>query len=219
MTGWRCAAILFDLDGVLVDSRHCIEGIWRKWAAGKGLDPEPFIRIAHGRRISETLRRVAPQLDIAAEVAALDRMEEQETAGVVPVPGVEGLLRAIPSGRWAIVTSGSRRVATLRLGVVSLPIPEVFITAEAVTAGKPAPDGYLAAATRLGVAPADCVVVEDSPPGVAAGKAAGMRVIGVLTTHQRHDLEGADIRLPALSHLTAAPGSGQGELQLHWDPV
>jgi sugar-phosphatase len=203
---WRCAAVLFDLDGVLVDSRRCIEAIWRTWAGGKGLDPEPFIRIAHGRRTSETIRTVAPELDVAAEVAALDHLEEIETAGIHPVPGARELLRAIPTTRWAIVTSGNRRVASLRLGVVGLPIPDVFVTSEAVRAGKPAPDGYLAAAGRLGLDPADCVVVEDSPPGIAAARAAGMRVIALRTTHQDPDLAQADIRLPALAHLGISPG-------------
>ena len=201
MISWRCAAVLFDLDGVLVDSRRRIEEIWRTWAAGKGLDPEPFIRIAHGRRTSETIRTVAPELNVAAEVAALDHLEEIETAGIHPVPGADQLLRTIPATRWAIVTSGSRRVASLRLGIVGLPVPDVFVTSEAVRAGKPAPDGYLAAAHRLGLKPADCVAVEDSPPGIAAARAAGMRVIALLTTHQARELAQADIRLPALTHI------------------
>lgn len=209
MITWRCAAVLFDLDGVLVDSRRCIEAIWRVWAAGKRLDPEPFIRIAHGRRTSETIRTVAPDLDVAAEVAALDRLEEIETAGIHPVAGAERLVRSIPATRWAIVTSGSRRVASLRLGVVGLPVPDVFITSDAVRQGKPAPDGYLAAAARLGLEPADCVAVEDSPPGIAAARAAGMRVIALLTTHQDRDLAQADIRLPALTHLGLSFGTGE----------
>jgi mannitol-1-/sugar-/sorbitol-6-phosphatase len=206
---WRCAAVLFDLDGVLVDSRRCIETIWRVWAAGKRLDPEPFIRIAQGRRTSETIRTVAPDLDVAAEVAALDRLEEIETAGIHPVPGADRLVRSIPAARWAIVTSGSRRVASLRLGVVGLPVPDVFITSDTVRQGKPAPDGYLAAAARLGLEPADCVAVEDSPPGIAAARAAGMRVIALLTTHQDRDLTQADIRLPALTHLGISFGTGE----------
>ena len=209
MISWRCAAVLFDLDGVLVDSRRCIEGIWRTWAVGKGLDPEPFIRIAHGRRTSETIRTVAPGLDVAAEVAALDRLEEIETAGIHPVPGADQLLRTIPAACWAIVTSGSRRVASLRLGVVGLPVPDVFVTSEAVRAGKPAPDGYLAAAGRLGLDPADCVAVEDSPPGIAAARAAGMRVIALLTTHQDRDLAQANIRLPALTHIGISSGTSE----------
>ena len=107
------------------------------------------------------------------------------------------------------MTSGSRRVASLRLGVVGLPVPDVFITSDAVRQGKPAPDGYLAAAARLGLEPADCVAVEDSPPGIAAARAAGMRVIALLTTHQDRDLAQADIRLPALTHLGLSFGTGE----------
>lgn len=216
---WHCAGILFDLDGVLVDSRRCVEGIWRTWAAGKGLDPEPFIRMAHGRRISETIRTVAPQLNVADEVAVLDRMEEVETAGLLPVPGAAALLDAIPAARWAIVTSGSRRVATLRLGVAGLPVPDVFVTAEAVRQGKPAPDGYLAAAARLGLPTAACVAIEDSPPGVAAARSAGMRVIAVLSTHSERDLGLADVRLPALGHLRATPTRQPEGIVLEWRPA
>jgi sugar-phosphatase len=218
VTDWHCAAILFDLDGVLVDSRRCVEGVWRTWAAGKGLDPEPFIRVAHGRRISETIRLVAPDLDAAAEVAVLDRLEEIATDGLRPVPGAGALLRAIPAERWAIVTSGSQRVATLRLGVVGLPVPHVFVTAESVRRGKPGPDGYLTAAARVGVPPAECVVVEDSPPGVAAARAAGMRVIALLTTHQSRDLRHADVRLPGLAHLRASSSAGPASgIALAWE--
>lgn len=216
---WHCAGILFDLDGVLVDSRRCVEGIWRTWAAGKGLDPGPFIRIAHGRRISETIRAVAPELNVAEEVAALDRMEEVDTDGLLPVPGAAALLDTIPAARWAIVTSGSRRVATLRLGVVGLPIPQVFVTAEAVRQGKPAPDGYLAAVAQLGLPAAACVAIEDSPPGVAAARSAGMRVIAVLTTHHARDLVLADARLPALDHLRATPMCESEEILLEWRPA
>ena len=202
---WRGAAILFDLDGVLVDSRRCVEAVWRAWAARKGIDPAPFLRIAHGRMISDTLRTVAPSLDVGSEVALLDRMEEVETAGIHPAPGAAALVDSLPPARWGIVTSGSYRVATLRLGCVGLPVPETFVTAEAVSRSKPAPDGYLLAADRLGAAPAECIVIEDSPVGIAAARAAGMRVIALLTTHQPEALGDADVVLPALTHLRASP--------------
>jgi sugar-phosphatase len=185
-------ALLFDLDGVLVDSRRCIEHIWKKWAAQRGRDAAPFIAVCHGRRISETIAQVAPELDARAEAAVLDRMEEVETDGVDPVPGARELVAGLAEGTWAVVTSGSRKVATLRLTHVGLPIPKVFITAEDVHRGKPDPEGYLLAAARLGVEPKECVVIEDSPPGVAAGNAAGMRVVGVTTTHLEAALSGAD---------------------------
>jgi len=197
----RCCAVLFDLDGVLVDSRGCIELIWRTWAGERGLDHEPFLQIAHGRRTSETLRLVAPELDPATEVARLDAMEETETRGLRAMAGALELLRRVPETRRAVVTSGSRVVATLRLTTARLPVPGVFITAEDVARGKPDPEGYLAAASRLAVSPHECTVIEDSPPGVAAGKAAGMHVIALATTHPPAALGDADIRLPALADL------------------
>jgi len=197
-------ALLFDLDGVLVDSRRCIENIWKKWAAARGRDPAPFIAVCHGRRISETIAQVAPELDARAEAAVLDRMEEVETDGVEPAPGARELVAGLAEGTWAIVTSGSRKVATLRLTHVGLPIPKVFITAEDVRRGKPDPEGYLLAAARLDVEPKECVVIEDSPPGVAAGNAAGMRVIGVATTHQAASLADADELISGSGNLLKA---------------
>src|SRR5947208_3448408 len=148
----QCRAILFDLDGVLVDSRECIELIWHAWAAERGLDPADFLRVAHGRRIAETLRLVAPQLDASVEAAVLDAMEEVETRGLRATPGAAALLRQLSEAQRAIVTSGSRAVATLRLRTAGLPIPDVFVTAGDVKQGKPYPEGYLMAAGRLGVA-------------------------------------------------------------------
>ncbi|HKV72542.1 MAG TPA: HAD-IA family hydrolase [Gemmatimonadales bacterium] len=178
-----CRAVLFDLDGVLADSRRIVEGVWKAWAAEKGLDPAPFIAIAHGRRTSEILRTVAPNLDIAAETNALDRMEEFGTDGLVPIPGAPEFVRSLPRDRWGVVTSGHRECAEFRLRHVGIPFPKVFITGDMVTKGKPDPEGYLRGAKELGFAPADCVVFEDAPPGVAAAHAAGMRVVGVQTTH------------------------------------
>jgi sugar-phosphatase len=194
-----CSAILFDLDGVLVDSRRCIELVWRTWAKGHGLDPGPIIRVAHGRRTSETLREVAPRLDVAAEVAVLDRLEESETRGVQMVPGAGDLLAAIPRTRWAVVTSGSPAVARMRLQLGRLPEPPVLITAADVRQGKPHPEGYLRAAESLGLAPTGCVVVEDAPAGIAAGRAAGMRVLAVRGTYTDDRLAEAEAILPALA--------------------
>jgi len=178
-----CRAVLFDLDGVLADSRRVVEGVWKVWAAEKGLDPAPFLAIAHGRRTSEILRTVAPQLDIAAETNRLDRMEEFGTEGLVPIPGAADFVRSLPRDRWGVVTSGHRACAEFRLRYVGIPSPRVFITGDMVTKGKPDPEGYLRGAKELGFSPANCVVFEDAPPGVAAAHAAGMRVIGILTTH------------------------------------
>src|SRR2546425_4282383 len=140
-----CRAILFDLDGVLVDSRGCIELIWHAWAAERGLDPADFLRVAHGRRIAETLRLVAPQLDASVEAAVLDAMEEVETRGLRAAPGAGALLRQLSEAQRAIVTSGSRAVATLRLRTAGLPTPGVFVTAGGGGGGKAQPQGDLPA--------------------------------------------------------------------------
>lgn len=214
MTNLRCEAILFDLDGVLVDSRETVERIWQRWASERGLDPAPFIRVAHGRRISETLRMVAPDLDIRKEVAALDAMEEVVTEGTRAAPGAGELIAEVPPGRWGIVTSGSNVVARLRLSIAGLPAPGVFITAEQVRHGKPDPEGYLAGARALGRSAGQCLVFEDAPPGVLAGVAAGMRVMALLTTHDRAALPGALEWIASLSSVTVA--DEQGGLLVEW---
>jgi sugar-phosphatase len=201
LIAWTCRAILFDLDGVLVDSRRSIELIWHEWAARRGLDPAPFLRVAHGRRTSETIRTVAPGLDMAAAVAELDAMEAVEARGLTPAPGAAALLAFLAPSEWAVVTSGGHAVATLRLRTSNLPVPGVFVTADDVARGKPDPEGYLLAASRLAVVPRDCIVVEDSPTGLAAARAAGMRTIAMLTTYEAGDLGEADARLPSLADL------------------
>jgi sugar-phosphatase len=212
-----CAAVLFDLDGVLVDSREAIEHVWRDWAAARGRDYRPFLRIAHGRRTSQTIGLVAPDLDAGAESAALDAMEAVETRGLAAFPGAPALVAALGE-RWAVVTSCSPAVATLRLRTAGLPLPAVFVTAADVTRGKPAPEPYLTAAARLGVAPRDCMVVEDSPTGIAAGKAAGMTVVAVATNYPVSALSEADVRIPALGALRAVRGP-EGAVELHFRAV
>jgi sugar-phosphatase len=160
------------------------------------------------------MRLVAPELDATAEAALLDALEERETRGLVAAPGAPALLASIPSGRWGIVTSGSRAIATLRLGVAGIEPPAVFVTGDEVQRGKPDPECYLLGARRIGVAPRDCVVIEDSPPGVAAGKAAGMRVIAVLTTHAAEAVRAADRRVASLADVTIRPTAGGLTLEL-----
>jgi sugar-phosphatase len=198
---FRCSALLFDLDGVLVDSRACVEAVWERWAEEHQFDAKTIIHAAHGRRTSEALRQLFPHLDIAAEVAALEDLERVETRGIFPVPHSAEILSTIPRNRWAIVTSGSIPVATLRMRVAGVPMPEVFITAEDVSEGKPSPAGYLLAAHRLGTPAADCVVIEDAPAGIAAAKNAGMRVIGVAGNYPASALA-ADAVVPALGALS-----------------
>ena len=191
MKRFDCSAVLFDLDGVLVDSTAFVELQWRRWASARGLQPEPFLRVCHGRRALETIRIAAPDLDAEAEVRALAPEDEPDTAPLDPLPGAVRLLDALPPRTWAVATSGPRPTATARLRGAGLPVPPVLVCAEDVTRGKPSPDAYLLAARELGVSPPECLVVEDAPAGVQAARAAGMRVVGLTTTHPPDQL-GAD---------------------------
>jgi len=165
-----CDAIIFDLDGVLVDSTPCLERHMRQWAAKHGLDAAIVLSLAHGRRTAQTIRLAAPQLDAEVGATAIEAAEAADTEGVVDMPGACALLAALPSTAWPIATSNSRRTAIMRLHHTGLPIPRVLITAESVQQGKPHPEGYLSAAEQLGVDPRRCLVVEDAPAGVSAGR-------------------------------------------------
>lgn len=202
---FRCKAFLFDLDGVLVDSRAIVERTWHRWAERHQLDPAPFLQIAHGRRAMDTLRLVLPRLATDTEVAWLDATELADREGLKPVPGARELLSSLPRDRWAIVTSCGRDLARLRLGSAAIPIPDVMMVAEEVKRGKPAPDGYRLGAERLGYAPPDCIVFEDAPAGIAAGRAAGCRVVGLTTTHAAADLSGVDATIPDLRSIQFRP--------------
>jgi len=183
MKRFDCSAVVFDLDGVLVDSTAYVEQQWRRWASSRGLRPEPFLRVCHGRRALETIRMAAPHLDAEAEVRAFVPLEDSASEPLGPLPGALRLLTALPVGTWAVATSGSRPVATSRLRRAGLPIPPVLVCAEDVTRGKPSPDAYLLAARSLGCPPDQVLVVEDAPAGIQAARTAGMAIIGLTTTH------------------------------------
>jgi len=181
------AAILSDLDGVLVDSGDAVERVWRAWALERGVDPELVARASHGVPSREVVPRVAPQLASEAEYAYVESL--QAATGGAPLPGAAELL-ALPLP-VAIVTSGSRPLVRARLRAAGLRAPAVVVTIDDVERGKPAPDPYLLGAARLGVAAGACLVVEDAPAGVAAGVAAGAAVWGVETTHTAAELRAA----------------------------
>jgi len=187
----ECTAILFDLDGVLIDSTTNITRHWRQWAQRHGLDLAEIMRVAHGRITIETMRLVAPHLPVEEEARHFAAVEVADTEGVITIAGAPALLASLPAAAWAIVTSGSRDVATARLQSRGLPIPKIMVTADDVIHGKPDPEPYLVAAKRLGVPANQCVVVEDSPAGIAAACAAGMRSVAVASTHADHELEAA----------------------------
>lgn len=207
MTAFRCNAFLFDLDGVLVDSRAVVERTWRRWATERHpIDVDKVLHIAHGRRAMDTLRIMAPNLANAEEVAWLDATELVDVEGLRVIPGARELVRSLPRDRWAIVTSCGRDLARLRLGAVGVPAPDRMVVAEDAKRGKPAPDGYLLGAERLGVAPADCIVFEDAPAGVAAGKAAGATVIALRTNYDPRHLTDADATVADLRSIQVSLG-------------
>lgn len=202
----HCETILFDLDGVLVDSSEAIERSWREWALRHALDPAAVLSQIHGHRSQDTIARFAPHLDAAAETARFTALELTYIPLSRAYAGAQALLDAVDEAPHAVVTSGSRELASARLSFCELPIPVIFVTADDVTAGKPSPEGYLLAARRLAVAPQNCVVIEDSTAGVQAAKSAGMRAIAVTTTHPPGALTAADHRVPALDWLVVQPG-------------
>lgn len=212
MNTFPCDAVLFDLDGVLVDSQACVERQWTRWASAHGLDPAAVLQVAHGRRAIEAIAWLAPDLDAAAEAATLAAAEMADTLSLAVVPGAAALVRGLPAGAWAIVTSAPRAVALARLSHVGQAIPAVVVAAEDVAQGKPHPQGYLTAADRLGVAPAACVVIEDAPAGIVAARAADMHVVAVATTYPTAALVAADACVPTLGDVTiVASGAVDGD--------
>jgi mannitol-1-/sugar-/sorbitol-6-phosphatase len=201
MPTFSCAAILFDLDGVLCDSTRQVDREWRDWAARKGVDGDAIMAIAHGVRSLEVIRRVAPHLNAEAEAAALEDHEAHDQSGVRVMPGALELVSSIPSGCWGVVTSGSRMLATNRLPYCGLPVPEVLVTSDEVVHGKPDPEPYRRGAERMGLRPADCLVIEDAPAGIESAHAAGMKVIGLASTYMPEKLTEADAVVLALGRI------------------
>jgi sugar-phosphatase len=196
-----CQAVLFDLDGVLVDSRAVVERTWERWAKRHSIAATDIIAKAHGRRSIETVREIAPELDATAEVRWLEAAELNDEEGLVALPGAEAALSALSDRARAVVTSGGHALAALRMRAAGLAMPSVIVAAEDVVQGKPAPEGYLLAAARLRVSPADCVVIEDTPAGIAAGLNAGASVIALSTTFPASDLRAAGVTVPSLEAL------------------
>ncbi|MDD4866611.1 MAG: HAD-IA family hydrolase [Mycobacterium sp.] len=197
-------AILFDIDGTLVDTTDTVERTWGAWAKEYGVDCRDILRICHGRRTEDIVAQfVAPQQRLVATARQLALQELADLDGVVALPGSRRLLNALPRGRWAAVTSGPRSLMAARLAAAGLPAPGLLIGAEDVRAGKPNPESYLMAAAALGVEARQCLVVEDSPAGVGAGRAAGARVLAVMTTHHASELADADVVVADLSCVSA----------------
>jgi len=189
IVGRTFEALLFDMDGTLVNSIAVAERVWTDWAERHGLDAASFLPTIHGRRGIETITQLGlPGVDPQAEVDALHLAEMDDVDGVEAIEGAAAFLAGLPPDRWAIVTSAPRELAVRRLEVTGLPVPAVFVTAEDVERGKPAPDCFLLAAERLGKNIQDCLVFEDAPAGIQAGESAGASVVVVTTTH-KHPLD------------------------------
>lgn len=213
----KARALLLDMDGTLVDSDAAVERVWRDWAAGHGLDGDEVMKVVHGRQGYATMAELLPDRPMEVNHAENRRLLERETAdteGVVPVPGAPAFLAAIEDLPHALVTSASVPLATARMNAAGLRMPPLRVTAESVGASKPHPEGFLKAAAELGFAPEDCVVFEDSGAGVAAGRAAGMRVVGI---GPRAAAFGPTAHVPTLEEVRVEPLPGGG-LLLHLAP-
>ena len=191
MTQISCAALLFDMDGVLINSTPAVARVWRRWAIEHGFDPEEVIARAHGRPSLTTVKEYLPNADHQLENREVERREIEDLDGVIPLPGALELLASLPEDRWTIVTSCTRALAEVRIKAAGLPLPKKLITSNDIVHGKPHPDPYLKGASILGFSPADCVVLEDVPAGIRSGKAAGSRVIAFRTTDHEAALRDA----------------------------
>ncbi|MFG2341915.1 HAD-IA family hydrolase [Streptomyces yangpuensis] len=199
-------ALLLDMDGTIVNSDAVVERCWRDWALSHGLDPEEALQVVHGRQGYATMAVLLPDRPMEVNLAENAEMLARETAdtdGVVPVAGAPAFMAAIDGLPHALVTSADAALAAARMTAAALPMPEVRVTAESVGASKPDPEGFLKGAAALGVDPADCIVLEDSAAGIAAGLAAGMRVIGVGPRAAAH---GPTARVPDLTFLQVTAG-------------
>jgi sugar-phosphatase len=209
MNRFTVSAVLFDMDGTLVDSTVVVERTWKHWAQKHGLNPEWLIKFAHGRPTADTIAVVAPHLDASEEAAILLAEEEMDPT---PVSGIHGAIDAVTvadaHAKWAVVTSASQRLARVRLSTAKFPIPECLISADDVEKGKPHPEAFLKAAQQLQVRPEECVVFEDTPAGLKAGRAAGAIVVGLATTFPPNELE-ADAVVPDFHSVQLRPvGNG-----------
>ena len=196
-----------------MDSTRAVDREWREWARRKGVDPDAVMAIAHGVRSLEVIQRVAPHLDVEAEVHELENREADHQEGVSVMPGAVALVHSIPEGRWGVVTSGTRLLAIARLQFCGVPVPKVLVTADDVVHGKPHPEPYLKGAARLGFSPAECVVIEDAPAGIESARAGGMKVIGMTSTYRAEKLADADAVVQKLASIQVT-SNGTGKLMI-----
>ncbi|HDS9358710.1 TPA: sugar phosphatase [Enterobacter cancerogenus] len=208
----QCKGFLFDLDGTLVDSLPVVERSWCHWADRHGIDHQEVLDFIHGKQAITSLRHFLAgrsEEEIQSEFSYLEQIEATDTNGIAALPGARELLEHLNEAQipWAIVTSGSIPVAHARHRAAGLPQPEVFITAERVKRGKPEPDAFLLGAEELGLAPQDCVVVEDAAAGVLAGLNAGSHVIAVNVPPDAPRLDEADLVISSLAAIAVTKAS------------
>ncbi|MET9953317.1 HAD-IA family hydrolase [Streptomyces sp. NPDC006339] len=197
VTELPCEALLFDMDGTLIDSAASIERAWAAFAREEGLPVDAVLAALPGRTAVDILADFLPgPRAVAAGAERVRRMQRDHVRDVRPLPGARDLLTGLPAGRWAVVTAAYEEVARARLAAAGLPVPPVLIAADSVRRGKPDPEGYERGARALGVAPQACVVFEDADVGVRAGRAAGARCVGVggAVTHPEVAARVADLR-------------------------
>jgi sugar-phosphatase len=187
----NCRALLFDMDGVLIDSTPAVARVWKQWAAERGFEPAAVAAMAQGRPSITTIRELLPHADHQAENREMERREMEDLAGVTACPGAQQILSCLPPALWALVTSSTRPLAQVRLRAAGLPLPEFLVTGSDVVHGKPHPEPFLKGAALLGFAPEQCIVVEDTPAGIQAGKASGARVLAFRTTMPDSQLRAA----------------------------
>ena len=207
------AAFLFDMDGTILSSIAAAERVWSRWARRHGLDVEAFLPTMHGKRGVDTIGQLnLPGIDVQAEADWVTEAEILDVGDIHPIAGAASFLASLPPERWTIVTSSPLPLAIRRLEAAGLTIPARLVTAEDITRGKPAPDGFLLAAERLGCAASDCLVFEDAPAGIAAGEASGASVVVITATHA-HPMETRHPAVSGYDHLsTRITGSGRLDL-------
>jgi mannitol-1-/sugar-/sorbitol-6-phosphatase len=215
----RVKGILFDMDGVLVSSIGSVERSWAKWSALHGLDPVETVMRAHGRRSIDSVRAIRPDLDAEAENQKIEDWEVEDIEGVEAVAGVCNFIKRLPSGSWTIVTSATRRLAKVRLGAAGIIPPAKWISSDMVVNGKPDPEPYIKGVELLGLAPEDCLVIEDAQSGATAGKAAGCKVLGTTFSHAIEDLTAADWIVDSLEHVSVTVVAETRGLELEFEPV